>query len=70
MKVLNVLGNRQYSLCRELCNKRFGARSGEDFDERCQDLTNLYVERDQKKVLQARRSSRLSSVLLRGSDGF
>lgn len=23
----------------------------EDFDERCQGLTNTYVERDQKKVL-------------------
>ena len=23
----------------------------EDFDERCQSLTNTYVERDQKKVL-------------------
>ena len=48
----------------------FGAKGGENVDEICQDLTKLYVEKDQKKVLQARRNSKLNFILLRGSDGF
>lgn len=48
----------------------FSARGGEYFDEICQDFTTLYVEKDQKKVLQTRRSTKLNFILLRGSDGF